>query len=42
MKHDKKRNDNGFTVVFVPEVGRFELRNVSGKELGALIKEALA
>ena len=41
MLHDKKKSDSAFTMVFVPEAGRYELRKVSSAELHALVKESL-
>ncbi|MBQ2896439.1 MAG: 3-dehydroquinate synthase [Oscillospiraceae bacterium] len=42
MCHDKKKSGSGFTVIFVPEAGRFERKKLSEGELYALVKEALA
>ncbi|MBE6968813.1 MAG: 3-dehydroquinate synthase [Ruminococcaceae bacterium] len=41
MLHDKKKSDTAFTLVFVPEAGRYELRKTEQRELYALLKEAL-
>lgn len=39
MLHDKKRTEDGVTVVFVPEIGKYEFRTVSLDSLCGLIPE---
>ena len=39
MTHDKKRTEDGVTVVYVPEIGKYEFRTVSLDRLCELIPE---
>ncbi len=41
-RHDKKMTGQDITIVYVPEIGRFELRKVPFAELERLIREATA
>ena len=40
-RHDKKADGDAITVVFVPEVGSFEMKNLSFEEYEALIREVM-
>jgi len=42
MSHDKKKSGSSFNVVFVEEIGSFEIKKLSEEELGSLLEEALA
>jgi len=42
MRHDKKMAGDEITVVYVPEIGKFEMRKMPFKELAAQFKEATA
>ena len=41
MCHDKKKTANGFSVVFVEEIGSFNIRRLSDTELYSMLEEAL-
>jgi len=41
-RHDKKCSGDRITVVYVPEIGRYEMRDISFEEFAKFIREAVA